>query len=100
MYKFVMPRGTGKTYQLIKKSEENNFPILVANLMTKHCIKETAKKCNANIPDPITVYELKNGKCRGMHLKGLLIDELDKVVKNLIYDYCDASVEGYSLSLN
>lgn len=50
MERFIMPRGTGKTYQLILKSAETNQPILVHNDILKKYVQEIANIHKIEIP--------------------------------------------------
>lgn len=52
-----MGRGCGKTMELIKRSSENNIPILVYCSSEKFRIMEKAKTYGYKIPNPIVYSE-------------------------------------------
>lgn len=75
-----LPRGNGKTVQLIKMSAENNIPIVVNNECVKRCILKKSKDMNLTIPEPIVYYSKANLR----DIKDVYIDNIDYFVSNLI----------------
>lgn len=100
MEKFIMPRGTGKTYQLILKSHEMNQPILVHNDVLKKYVQEVANNHKIAIPTPISVGDVLCGKCRGRHYDGVLVDELETVMRQFVSYFLSAPMTGYSISID
>lgn len=76
-------RCSGKTTRLILRSASEWSYILASNRMRAKEIVETARSMGLIIPHPITVKDLYSGKFRGSIIreKGILIDELDDVIK-------------------
>lgn len=100
MERFIMPRGTGKTYQLILKSAETNQPILVHNDVLKKYVQEIANNNKIEIPTPISVGDILCGKCRGRHYNGVLVDELETVTKQFVSYFLSAPMTGYAMSID
>lgn len=95
MKKFVMPRGTGKTTQLIFMSAKNQIPILTMTKCQKDYIIEKSRTLGiGNLPDPIVIIRPEDL----VFLKGrkVLIDELDLFVKYSL----GIELEGYSVSID
>ena len=89
-----LPRGQGKTTQLIKMSAETGIPILTISKQSAILIFDRAKELNLNIPfvliiDNKTIIKFNNS-CTGLpftnikDIKEILIDELDIVLKELL----------------
>jgi hypothetical protein len=100
MERFIMPRGTGKTYQLILKSAETNQPILVHNNVLKKYVQKIANNHKIEIPTPISVGDILCGKCRGRHYNGVLVDELETVMRQFVSYFLSAPMTGYSMSID
>lgn len=100
MERFIMPRGTGKTYQLILKSAETNQPILVHNDVLKKYVQEIENNHKIEIPTPISVSDILCGKCRGRHYNGVLVDELDAVMSQFVSYFLSAPMTGYAMSID
>ena len=56
---FNLPRGSGKTTRMLYASEFNNAPIICSTESRKRHIIKAAKELNLEIPDPLTVHEIK-----------------------------------------
>lgn len=81
-----VPRGLGKTNYLIYKSERTGYPIVVGTESQKNLLFSFARDMSVNIPEPITINELKNddnyrGRKKPEHV---LIDELPNVLSLLL----------------
>lgn len=100
MERFIMPRGTGKTYQLILKSAETNQPILVHNDVLKKYVQQIANDHKIKIPTPISVGDILYGKCRGRHYDGVLVDELGTVMRQFVSYFLSAPMTGYAMSVD
>lgn len=75
-------RGTGKTTLLIQKSAELMMPILCYNHTKAESIKYKAERLGLRIPEPI-IYN-KSTSIHGLNIDGILIDDLDMFLQNLI----------------
>lgn len=100
MERFIMPRGTGKTYQLILKSAETNQPILVHNDILKKYVQEIANIHKIEIPTPISVGDILCDKYRDRHYDGVLVDELETVMRQFVLYFLSAPMTGYSMSID
>lgn len=93
----IKTRGKDKTTDLIILSSNQKIPILVSTKQQKDYIYKTAVKLHYEIPEPVTLDELKKGYLRGTGVKKVLIDELDYFCENLISHY-GLGLEGYTLT--
>lgn len=86
MTKFIIkPRGTGKSTDLLKISHDTGKCLLVANRIIAENHMENARRLNLQIPYPITVHEfLNHGVSRTVKEEGLLIDDVDMVLRHLL----------------
>ena len=100
MERFIMPRGTGKTYQLILKSAETNQPILVHSNVLKRYVQKIANNHKIEIPPPISVGDILCGKYRDRHYDGVLVDELELVMGQFVSYFLSAPMTGYSMNIN
>ena len=71
-----MPRGTGKTTELIKMSAELKIPILTLSQVSYVCI---AKEMGLDIPSQVSPCEAKSLNCGEV-----LVDDFDSVLQYLI----------------
>ncbi len=89
-----LPRGNGKTTQLIKISAETGMPILTISKQSAVFIFDRAKELNLNIPFVLIIENKKiikfNNSCTELFctnikdIKEILIDELDIILKELL----------------
>lgn len=93
-------RGTGKTSELIKFSEETGYPIVARSSSNAKYIKERAKAMGAKIPDVYTETQVKDGKLRGTDYRGILLDDADSVIERALAYYLSASVKVASVDRN
>ena len=89
----IKERGTGKTTELIKKSSETGYYIIVATRQNARNVFELARSMKIDIPFPITIDEYFRGdKMRGSYVKNVLIDDVDEILKTIfntvIIDTC------------
>jgi hypothetical protein len=81
--------GTGKTAELIKKSAESGIYILVANRRRAEILAKQAEDMKLYIPFPVTLQEWLRSDNRfhgsSIHRDGLLIDDIDDVIKELFF---------------
>ncbi len=95
---YSMPRGSGKTYQLAKKSHESGMPVIVTCYHAKKYFNYLSKYHGFTNAVCFTLYGLIKGEGRGYKgLKnGVLVDEANHVLSNLI----GAKVCGMSFTEN
>lgn len=81
-----MNRGTGKTTELIKKSNEKCIPIICADINRVKYISDYAKKLNINIPRPLPVNQLIQNKhiFRGVKFTTVLVDDIENVLGSVL----------------
>lgn len=77
-------RQSGKTTELIRRSDETGAYILVANKSMASLIFKQAKMNGYNIPYPITIDDMLSCTInKSVWSKGILIDELDMILSDL-----------------
>lgn len=80
---YSMPRQSGKTTMLIKRSSETGMTIVVPTIAMRNQVKKDAFDLGLNIPDPITIRQfiatIYNDNM--MHKKPYLIDELQMALR-------------------
>lgn len=77
-------RQSGKTTELIRRSDETGAYILVANKSMASLIFKQAKMNGYNIPYPITIDDMLSCTInKSVWSKGILIDELDTILSGL-----------------
>lgn len=89
-----MPRGTGKTYQLIKLSAETGDTIICTRIEECNKIDLDAQEMGLLIPFPLTYNEFINKRYLGKHIKGFLIDNIEL----LIQEMCNVPVNAITIS--
>lgn len=73
----IKDRAMGKTTQLVYISEFTGYPIVVPFEAMINQTKEIANSLGCNIPEPVTVSDMINGKRRGDHTyDNVLVDEV------------------------
>lgn len=95
---FNLSRGKGKTIRMLYASEYQNIPILCSNRLSKLNILEMAKKYEINIPEPMSVQDVANGRLRGKRFDGVLVDDMDLVLFNLLQNY-DLNMMGGTITV-
>lgn len=93
-------RGTGKTSELIKLSEETGYPIVARGSINARYVKERAEAMGAKITDVYTVTQVENGKLRGIDYRGILLDDADSVIERALAYYLSATVKAASVNRN
>lgn len=80
---YSMPRCSGKTTMLIKRSSETGMTIVVPTMAMRDQVKKEAFDLGLNIPDPITIRQfvatIYNDNM--MHKESYLIDELQLALR-------------------
>lgn len=98
---YSMPRQSGKTTMLIKRSSETGMIIVVPTMDMRDQVKKEAFDLGLNIPDPITIRQfivtIYNDHM--MHKKSYLIDELQLALRIMGVDAatvdCDSVKEDF-----
>ena len=86
----IKDKGAGKTTGLIYTSEATDYPIVTNDNISKHYIMDMAKQMECEIPEPLTVDELKRVPIyRGANV---LFDNIESILERAINTYLDANV--------
>ena len=93
MYRKIDGRGSGKTADLIRESEETHVPILCATRADWSKIVEMAIVQGREIPLPIVLSEDHCG------VSDVLVDDLEKITK-LILSSRGYDLVGYNISID
>lgn len=93
-------RQNGKTAKLISYAEKYGYAILVRDRQAAEYIENTAHKMGARIRQPITLADLKRSKLRGSFVRGILIDNAEQVLQEMLFDYTDGRgmLEGLTIT--
>ncbi len=75
-----MPRGCGKTYELISMSARTGEIIVCRSIQESDRILEMAKERELDIPAPLTFSDIATRRHFGKFMPGLLIDEVDEFI--------------------
>jgi len=78
-----MPRGGGKTSQLIRKSAKTGYYIVCINQDNASYIQSKAIDMGLDIPFPITFHEFLHGRYSAAGVKGVLIDNADILLESV-----------------
>lgn len=78
------PRGKGKTTQLLYSSDTTRIPILVATEAQKRLLIDNAQFLGLNIPQPLSVADIINGRRGGSHIESCYVDNAEIVLSSLI----------------
>lgn len=82
MKKIIKPRGTGKTIELIKLSNELWNYIMCLDRKRADEVFAMANKLEIDIPNPFTFEEFINHKY-GPYCRGFLFDDLDLILQRM-----------------
>ena len=86
----IKKRGKNKTTGLIYTSEATRYPIVCSSKIQTRYIKEMAEKLECDIPEPLTVEELRY---RALPPKSnVLFDNLETIIEKAVNVYLDANV--------
>lgn len=78
-------RGTGRTTEIIKACEADPGSVIVcANSVARRHITGMAQEMGADIPEPVTLYDLMNGAMRGKNVTGYYLDDVDLILEYAI----------------
>jgi hypothetical protein len=79
----IIPRGKGKTTELIKKSAESGDYIVCHQLAEVNRIQMEARRMGLRIPLPITYDEFLKKRYHSKGISGFLIDNADMFLQSL-----------------
>ncbi len=80
----IRPRQTGKTYDLIQKSAETKYPIIVRNIHTVKWLTQKAEERGLVIPTPIPIKSILDGKAVIENTDKVLVDEAECMLDLII----------------
>ena len=93
-------RRSGKRAKLIRDASKTGYAILVRDKETAAYIEYTARKMGVLIRPPITLADLKRSKMRGSFERGIMVDNAEQVLQDMIADYTDGRgvLEGLTIT--
>ena len=93
-------RQDGKTAKIIRHAAKYGLVILVRDRQAAEYIENTARKMGERIRQPITLADLKRSKLRGSFVRGILIDNAEQVLQDMLFDYTDGRglLEGLTIT--
>ena len=77
-------RGKRKTTQLLYTSDTTRVPILVPTEQEKLNLIDESQRLGLNIPNPISVTDIRNQKTRVTHIDKCYVDNAEYVLQRLI----------------
>jgi hypothetical protein len=83
MEKIIIPRGMGKTYQLIKRASKSGDYIVCHNQHEASRIQSIALSLGFKINFPITYHEFIEKQYEGKNISGFLIDNVELLLESL-----------------
>lgn len=86
----IKERGTCKTTGLIYASEATGCPIVTSSKINACYIIDNAKQMGCDIPDPITVDDLRFHKME--HVTHVLFDNVETILEKAINEYLGTNV--------
>lgn len=87
----VKNRGAGKTTGLIYTSEATGYPIVTSSKIRACYIKDQAKEMNCDIPDPLTVEDVRVNKV--LHSgSNILFDDVETILEAAVNQYLNSNV--------
>ena len=78
------PRQAGKTTEIIKRAADEFLYIVCINRHEVVRIAAQAKEMGLDIPFPVTIDEVLNGRMQGSRIKGFAVDNADLIIERLI----------------
>ena len=84
--KIIYEKGcSGKTTQLIHISHEKNMYIMTTDKNRADIIFKKAREMGIYIPYPVTLADYMQGRLQGAHIREILIDDADDILKRIFY---------------
>ena len=81
MKKIILPRGKGKTTELIKMAHEDHLYILTTTMERAGYIYREALEMDLEITFPIHWADFEKGRLNGSIIKDILIDDADDLLR-------------------
>lgn len=83
MQVLINPRQSGKTTRILRMAEQEHAYIVCFNHEEAQRLWRIAREQKIRIPQPITWDEFRNGRYRGLGIKGFMIDNLDHCIQSM-----------------
>lgn len=77
-------RASGKTTQLLYTSDITRVPILVSTEREKLNLIDSSQKLGLNIPNPISVSDIRNSNIRGTDISKVYVDNAEYILQQLL----------------
>lgn len=87
MQLIVKDRGAGKTHMLIQTSAITGYPIVCFGDYQAGWTKEKAKLLGLDIPDPISIRQLRNENISTQMRDKVLVDDIQMILKSAIAEH-------------
>lgn len=87
MQLIVKDRGAGKTHMLIQTSAVTGYHIVCFSDFQASLVKERAKLLGLDIPDPISIKQLRNENISTQMLDNVLVDDVQMILKSAIAEH-------------
>jgi hypothetical protein len=85
MKKIYLPKGAGKTRELVKMAHNTNKYIVCANSQEAARIAANARKEGYNILFPLTYGELISRRYFARNIESFLIDNVEQLISHISY---------------
>ena len=83
----VKDRGAGKTHMLIQTSAVTGYPIVCFSDFQASLVKEKAGLLGLDIPDPISIKQLRNENISTQMRDKVLVDDIQTTIGAAIAEY-------------
>lgn len=87
MQLIVKDRGAGKTHMLIQTSAITGYPIVCFGDYQAGWTKEKAELLGLDIPDPISIRQLRNENISTQMRDKVLVDDIQMILKSAIAEH-------------
>lgn len=87
----IKDKGSSKTTGLIYASEATGYPIVTSSKIQVSYIKEQAKSMGCDIPEPLTVNDVRSSG-RLPHNPNILFDNIETILEDAVNYYLEANV--------
>lgn len=87
MQLIVKDRGAGKTHMLIQTSAATGYPIVCFSDFQASLVKERAELLGLDIPDPISIKQLRNENISTQMLDKVLVDDVQMIIYYALAEY-------------
>lgn len=103
--KYIMGRNEGKTTLLLRRSAEENIPIVCNTKAHANYVKEKAKELKLSIPEPIVpIWFTRTGQSQancvliGTKVDKVLIDDADIFLNTVAHHALGVDVAGFTMT--